>query len=98
MKKFTFKKLRQPETLANAFNNYSEANIKFEGKTCGWYKDSCRDRYFHIWISVEDSTEKKGWKVIILEEKFDTEQECRKWIQENTNTICEKFNLHFFEN
>lgn len=95
MKKFTFKKYPRPTGLA-AVGFKRGGKINLNKRECGFYREKDWDQ-FEVWFAVKSKEEKCGWKNIRLKKEFKGEEECRAWIQQNTEKILELLDLHFYD-
>ncbi len=96
-RKFTFKQ-HLPEGRYRAFDT-TYIDIKLKGKICGgiterpWNANSNTPKW-RIFLMIK----KEGsFKNITLKKGFENKDECKKWLQERTEDILEKFDLHFIE-
>jgi len=101
--KFTFKKHPKETGIRAVGHTRQSVDIKLNGKRVGliiaptW---SSVDSLWHINLSIkiEPTTEEPcTWKWITLKFKSATEAECRQFLNDNTQILISKFNLHQFE-
>lgn len=96
----TFKKNPKETGLAGVADPYQGADIKVDGKICGyispisWQKDS-----FRIYLAVKSDKEHCGWRNVKLKSEFQTYDECKAFVKENLERIVEqnKLELHFYD-
>ena len=99
MKKFTFKK-SVPEGRYRSFE-LGSTDIKLSKKIVGMINERRLDYKWTISFAVKNEKTEQDpagfkWKRLVV--PFDSEKEARKFIQEKTEEIIAKFDLHSFEN
>jgi len=100
--KFTFKREKAETGLRAVGHPYANVTIKFNGKEVGTIIGPSWNTHDNLWritfsIKVTPTAEAPAsWKWINLKFRGKDEEECRKFILDNAETLI-KFNLHTIE-
>ena len=91
--KLTFKKHKETGLAAIAAGVYTE--IKHKRKMIGIISG---DTIMRPDITIQIAFKKgNSWELAFLNRKFKTEEEAKKFIQENIEKISQTYELHYFE-
>lgn len=88
--KFTFRKERVETGLAGVGYPNPSTVIKLEGKPVGEIIGPCwasEDSLWRVRLAEADKSEYRGWKMVTLKAKFDSEPEARKYLNENFERV-----------
>ena len=95
MRKFTFKKYPRPIGLASVGFKRG-ADIKLNKRECGFYQEREWGK-FSVFFAVKSKEAHCGWKNICINKVFNSEEECRTWLQDNTEKLLDTLDLHFYD-
>lgn len=108
-KTFTFKYHPASSGLSAVGNHNRGSDIKYGGKTCGFIiapnsgnrynrkPDGSGENEYSFMLHVNDP-ESNGWRNVELNHRDKDEKALRQWIRDHTQSIMNRYDIHFLEN